>query len=217
MTCWHPKTHPDASPLRRNTKHKLDDADFATLREQFISYLRTEYLYGSAEANASYIRNKFSHTLTLLFLDTYESQWPSFFDDIFTLLKPPPETGVQPLNPHVSLFFFKLLMEMSSEIADQIMKNARLFSAERMARDGRIRDLVRERDAAKINQAVLTIVMDAKEKIDELRVNNVEDKSKLMEEVVDLGIRSFASYVREWCGTLLVAFEANVRGSLGGH
>lgn len=87
-------------------------------------------------------------------------------------------------------------MEISSEIADQIMKNARAFSAERMARDGRIRDLVRERDAAKINQAVLTIVVDAKQKIDQLRANSVEDKSKLMEEVVDLGIRSFASYVR---------------------
>lgn len=181
----------------RKTKAKLSDDDFLTLREQFISYLRSEYLYGSAEANAPYIRNKFSHTLTLFFLATYESQWSDFFDTVFALLKPPPESGVQPLNPQISIFFFKLLLEISSEVADQLLKNARAFDAERMARDARIRDLIREKDAPNINQAVLTIIVAGKEKLDQIRAGQIDGKLTLMEEVVDLGVRAFASYVRE--------------------
>lgn len=161
-----------------------------------MGYLRSEYLYGPAEANAYFIRNKFSWVLTLLCLDTYETQWPEFFDDICALIFPSPESGLQSLNPHVSIFFFKLLMEISSEIADQIMKNARTYNAERVGRDSRIRDLVREKDAPKINNAVLTIVADAKQRIDQMRANNVVDKANFMEEIADLGMRAFASYIR---------------------
>jgi exportin-T len=180
----------------RKTKTKLNDDDFLILREQFISYLRSEYLYGSAETTAPYLRNKFSYTLTLLFLATYESHWPDFFDTIFALLKPPPETGVQPFNSQISIFFFKLLTEISSEVADQLLKNARAFDADRMARDGRIRDLIREKDAPNINQAVLTIIVSGQEKLVRIRAGQLNEKLSLIEEVVDLGVRAFASYVR---------------------
>ncbi|KAG8814048.1 pre-tRNA nuclear export protein [Serendipita sp. 399] len=183
--------------LFRNSKGRLSNEDFATLQEQFMTYLRSEYLYGAAEGVHFFLRNKFSYALTLLFLASYETQWPTFFDDIFLLLKPPPESGVQSLNPHVSNFFFKLILEMSSEVADQILKNARHFSAERMARDGRIRDLVREKDAAKINAAVLAIVIESKQALDQARVENVKVKVSTLEEVVDNGVRAFASYVLE--------------------
>lgn len=178
-------------------KGGLQDEDFTLLRVQFLEYLRTEYLYGSAEAKAPYLRNKFSHTLTLFFLATYETQWPDFFDSIFSMLKPPPETGVPPLNPHVSIFFFKLLLEISSEVADQILKNARIWNVDRMARDGRIRDRLREKHANEINQAVLTIVVAGKQKLDQIRAGELGERIDPAEEVVDLGIRAFASYIRE--------------------
>ncbi|CAG7849531.1 Exportin-T AltName: Full=Exportin(tRNA); AltName: Full=Karyopherin-beta; AltName: Full=tRNA exportin [Serendipita indica DSM 11827] len=180
----------------RNSSGNLPDEDVALLREQLLTYLRMEYLYGPAEGSANYIRNKFSLTLTLLFLVSYEKQWSTFFDDIFTLLKPPPESGAEPFNKHVSIFFFRLVLEISSEVADQVLKNARAFSAERMARDGRIRDLIRSNEAAKINTAVLAIVLEGKQTIDRQRAENPDAIiAPLDEEVVDTGIRAFASYV----------------------
>jgi exportin-T len=184
------------SPFR-NSNGNLAPEDFGTLKEQFLTYLKSEYLYGRAESSAPFIRNKFSQVLTLLFLATYESQWPDFFSDMFALLNPPPDTNIPPLNIHIAIFFFKLVQEISAEVADQLLKNARAFSAERMARDGRVRDLVRERDAQEINTAVLAIVLDAKAKLDQLRAAGGTMQGEPTEELVDLGIRAFASYVRE--------------------
>jgi exportin-T len=181
----------------RNLKGQLDPGDFAILKEQFLTYLKSEYLYGRAESSAPFIRNKFSQVLTLLFLATYESQWPDFFADMFALLNPPPDTNIPPLNVHIAVFFFKLVQEISAEVADQLLKNARTFSAERMARDGRVRDLVRERDAQELNAAVLAIVLDAKAKLDQVRAAGGTTHGEPAEEVVDLGVRAFASYVRE--------------------
>ncbi|KIM27530.1 hypothetical protein M408DRAFT_329975 [Serendipita vermifera MAFF 305830] len=191
----------------RTSKGPLAPDDFATLKEQFLNYLKSEYLYGQAESEAPFIRNKFSHVLTLFFLASYETQWLSFFSDMFALLKPPPDTQIPPLNAHISIFFFKLVQEISAEVADQLIKNARSFTAERMARDGRVRDLVRERDAQEINAAVFAIVVDAKTKLDQVRVaaaggemasasGNLSVEERLAEDVVELGIRAFASYVQ---------------------
>ncbi|PVG04220.1 ARM repeat-containing protein [Serendipita vermifera] len=178
-------------------KAKLDDEAFVTLRDQFLHYLRSEYLFGPSENANYYLRNKFSQVFSLFFLATYESQWPNFFDEIFTLLKPPPESGAKPLNSAISSFFLRLVQEISSEVADQVLKNARSYSAERHARDGRIRDLVRDRDAARINEAVLAIIADAKQRLDQLNAagDQVRKKEAYVEEIVDLGIRAFASYV----------------------
>jgi exportin-T len=106
------------------------------------------------------------------------------------------ESGVAPFNPYVSSFFFRLLIEISSEVADQILKNARIYNTERIVRDTRIRDRVREKDAAAINQAVLTIIAEGKQKLDAIRREQRAENLGETQEVVDLGVRAFASYVR---------------------
>ena len=76
------------------------------------------------------------------------------------------ESTPQPsFNPHLSLLFFHFVIEISEEVADQVIKGARQFSSERHVRDARVRDAVRERDAARINEAVLTIVADYAERL----------------------------------------------------
>jgi exportin-T len=183
------------TPSRHN-KGNLDDDAFHILRDALLSYLQSEYLYGSAEAKAPFLRNKFSHTLSLLFTATYETKWQDFFGSIFSLLRPPADSGTVPFNPHVSIFFFRLLIEISSEVADQILKNARIYNAERVVRDTRIRDRIREKDAAAINQAVLTIVAEGKQRLDAIRRDQRTESLGESQEVVDLGVRAFASYVR---------------------
>ncbi|KAI0091175.1 ARM repeat-containing protein [Irpex rosettiformis] len=181
-----------------NRFEPLEDDAFQLLRQSFISYIQSEYLEGPAEANAVFIRNKFSHTLTLLFLATYLDQWQTFFADLFTLIRPPESTSQSTFNTHVSLLFFHLVLEISGEVADQIIKSARQYDAARHARDTRVRDAVRERDAAAINEAVLTIVADGVERMNRLRKepsSAAERESDTATEVVDWGIRTFASYV----------------------
>lgn len=147
----------------------------------------------------SVLRNKFAHTLTLFFLCTYIDKWPSFFTDFFGLIHPPESTSQTTFNPHVSLLLFHVILEISGEVADQLIKAARQFNTARHARDTRVRDAVRERDAPRINEAVLTIVADGMERMQRFRKNGVapaaERELDSAIEVVDWGIRTFASYV----------------------
>ena len=128
---------------------------------------------------------------------TYLDQWPTFFGDLFTLIRPPESTSQSTFNPHVSLLFFHLVLEISGEVADQMIKSARPYNPARHARDTRVRDAVRERDAAAINEAVLTIVADGVERMSRLRKGDASSEKELdtATEVVDWGMRTFASYV----------------------
>ncbi|KAH9002895.1 ARM repeat-containing protein [Lactarius hatsudake] len=174
----------------------LDEESFATLRQALLEYIRSEYTYGSAESNAPFLRNKFSHTLTLLFLATYLDRWPTFFADLFALMHPAESTSQTSFNPHVSLLFFHFVIEISEEVADQIIKGARQFNTDRHVRDARVRDAVRERDAARINEAVLTIVADYVDRLQVLMKTPTATGRETSEvlEVVDWGIRTFGSY-----------------------
>jgi len=80
-----------------------------------------------------------------------------------------------------------------------MIKSARSYHAQRNARDGKVRDGVRDRDAPSINEAVLTIVAQGAERMNELRKNPAlaTDPKELdhVIEVVDWGVRAFGSYV----------------------
>ena len=137
--------------------------------------------------------------MTLFFLCTYLDQWPTFFTDLFTLIRPQAQSsseGGANFNPHVSLLLFHLILEISGEVADQMLKSARAFNVTRHTRDGKVRDAVRERDAPVINEAVLTIVADAANKLTEARKSNIDSPTiERLVEIVDWGIRAFGSYV----------------------
>ena len=167
---------------------------------RLVHHVRHIHSYSGSgiDEGCSVLRNKFSHTLSLFFLRTYVEQWPTFFTDFFTLISPESPSSSS-FNPHVSLLLFHLILEISGEVADQMLKAARIHNPARHARDGRVRDAVRERDAARINEAVLTIIAANVEKLGKLRSasGSAESRKELeqAEEVVDWGIRTFGSYV----------------------
>ncbi|KAL5504140.1 LOS1 [Sanghuangporus vaninii] len=168
---------------------------FETLRQSLMAYVQSEYVQGTAEAGASFLRNKFSHTLTLFFLCSYLEQWPTFFSDFFSLIQAPSNSGSPGYNPHVSLLLFHLVLEISGEVADQMLKAARQHSSQRHYRDARVRDAVRERDAGRINEAVLTIVAYSAQQLESVRKGATTGNVERLTEVVDWGIRTFGSYV----------------------
>ncbi|KAJ7274411.1 armadillo-type protein [Mycena haematopus] len=179
-----------------NRFEPLDDECFRTIQQSLVAYIQSEYVYGSAEASSPFLRNKFSHTLTLFFLCTYMTpgQWPTFFPDLFSLIRPAQSSSsLEPaFNRHIILLFFHIVLEISGEVADQMLKSARTFNQARQTRDARVRDAVRERDAAGINEAVLTIVSEGAQTMKK----SGESSRELEEaaEVVELGIRTFGSY-----------------------
>jgi exportin-T len=152
------------------------------------------------------LRSKFSHTLSLLFLCTSQTQWTSFFNDLFPLIRTTGSSNIEPsssssinLNTHISILFFQIVLEISGEISDQLLKSARMYHPERHSRDTRVRDLVRERDARGLNDAVVGIVTECLHYVKTLRGNGGLGKEiERFEEVVYWGIKSFASYIREW-------------------
>jgi exportin-T len=117
------------------------------------------------------------------------------------LIRPSDPSSQSTFNRHISLLFFHLVLEISGEVADQLIKAARTFDAERHARDGLVRDAVRERDAARINEAVLTLVVEGTERMDSLRKGSLTPETQrdldAAIEVVDWGVRTFGSYVGE--------------------
>ncbi|KAF7968962.1 hypothetical protein HWV62_28753 [Athelia sp. TMB] len=197
-----------------NRFEPLEEEAFRTLQQSLISYIQSEYLYGSAESSAAFLRNKFSHTLTLFFLCTYVDQWPTFFNDLFALIRPSSSSSVSsssqqppPFNRHISLLFFHIVLEISGEVADNMIKSARNYNAIRNTRDGRVRDAVRDRDAASINEAVLTIVADGAERMGQMRGKGQPITSSSVSlddvvEVVDWGDGTSAEISSEATGML---------------
>jgi exportin-T len=91
-----------------------------------------------------------------------------------------------------------MVLEISGEISDQLLKSARSFNPERHSRDGRVRDLVRERDASSLNDAVVGIVQECLTGLGHIKKSSSGDpaEEKTLEEVVDWGLKAFASYIR---------------------
>jgi exportin-T len=94
-------------------------------------------------------------------------------------------------------------------VADQLLKASRAHNLVRVSRDTRVRDAVRERDASRINEAVLAIISEAAEKMNHQRTVDDQNSRVINDhvEVVDWGIRTFGSYVGE---TISLKFSINL-------
>jgi exportin-T len=134
-------------------------------------------------------------------LCTYPEQWPTFFTSISPLLHASPGSATPTLNPHVTTFFLRLLLEISGEIHDQTIKSARSFVLSRHSRDTNIRDAIRTKDAVGVNSEVIRILEEVTTMLEAVRVGGAPISSSLgqtqLVDLIELAIRAFASYVRE--------------------
>lgn len=149
--------------------------------------------------SSTVIRNKFSHTLALLFISSYPAQWPDFFANFYQLLQarsPSEDPSPTTFNPHVSTLFLRVLIEISGEVADTILKGAREFTEERHRRDVVLRDHIRDRDSKTISDAVLTIISDNESHLVAIRNGTESGNAVTMEELIALAVRAFAGLIR---------------------
>jgi hypothetical protein len=100
-------------------------------------------------------------------------------------------------NLHVSSLFFHVLIEISGEVADTILKGAREFAEDRHRRDGVVRDQIRERDSKGISEAVLAIISDSEMHLVSRREKKELDDQQSLEDIIGLAIKAFACLIRE--------------------
>ena len=134
---------------------KVLQADLLSVKEQVVAYLRQNYGPGTTPTTDSNgIQNKFSQTLTCLFITLYPSEWTTFFDDLLdlTVMKSPTlsaqDTAVG------TLLYLKIVTSIHDVIADVMPSR----SYEEQQRDNALKDLIRERDVQKIASSWQTIL-----------------------------------------------------------
>lgn len=99
------------------------------------------------------MRNKFSYTLTLVFLRLYPSPVPDFLRPFLAILASPSS------NAQSTLLTLHLLSEIAAEIHDPLLKSSRAYTVERTNRDAAVRDGLRAQgDAKAVVDGLLNVV-----------------------------------------------------------
>ncbi|EJU04760.1 Xpo1-domain-containing protein [Dacryopinax primogenitus] len=175
---------------------ELSPAVFRPLQVTFTPYIESEYINGTAESGAPYLRNKFSHTLALLFTRSYPDLWPTFITDLIGAMRTIPGSGGSQgtaLNLNLCTLMLRVLNEVSGEIADQTVRGARTFSIGRQNRETRLKHNVREKDASNVITALVTVVTEGLDRLDSQGGESAEREQ--VQELVTLAVQTFASYV----------------------
>lgn len=99
------------------------------------------------------MRNKFSYTLTLVFLRLYPSPVSDFLRPFLSILSSPSS------NSQSTLLTLHLLSEIAAEIHDPLLKSSRAYTVERTNRDAAVRDGLRAQgDAKAVVDGLLSVV-----------------------------------------------------------
>lgn len=123
---------------------KLDRQELVYARDNIREYIQRQYSGSSGSADNTALQNKLTQTLTYLFAYLYDSEWSSFFDDFFSLAGDASTLGNA--NPSGTVLCLRVLRSVHDEIADVLI----IRSPEEQKRNTELKDLIRQRDAAKI-------------------------------------------------------------------
>lgn len=135
---------------------QLNAPGLAYLRDSILAYVLTTYRGAHAEQNLDtlVIQNKFIQTITNLFTSLYASGWKSFFDDLLSLTSK--ENSSARDNAPGVIFYLRILNSVHDEIADVLIPR----SPEEQRESNILKDLVRERDVAKITSSWQDILVE---------------------------------------------------------
>lgn len=136
------------------------------------------------------MRNKVAHSLALLFIALYPTLQtpmqplgtPSLLRPFLSLLKPT-------RTAQTSLLILRTLVEINEEVHDTLLKSARPSTADRNARDTKLRDDVREQEAAVMHETVLGVWEEALGRLD-------GGEGPEWSDVVEGAVKAYTGYVR---------------------
>ncbi|KAK4193639.1 armadillo-type protein [Podospora australis] len=116
----------------------LDGSSLLFLKQSLLEYIGRTFGGGQEQVDPPSLQNKLTQTLTYLFVFLYKQGWESFIDDFLALAR---EDHI----PGVSLYL-RVLGSIHDEIADLMLSR----QGNEAKRNAELKDLVRERDMAKI-------------------------------------------------------------------
>ncbi|RKP27159.1 armadillo-type protein [Syncephalis pseudoplumigaleata] len=140
--------------------NELQPDQVGQLRQAFLSFIQQEYASNAASTTTEnepiFIRNKFAHTLVLLFARTYLNGWSSFFTDLLSLLAAmsPSSSGEATLAPRLVDFLMRVWMSIDEECVSILVPH----SKEELDRNTHIKDRMREGDIQLLAQHWLQII-----------------------------------------------------------
>jgi hypothetical protein len=179
----HESGHETWPSLRRPTggNETRTDIDTAPTLSLSLAHARTVQ---------SLMRNKLAHSLALLFIALYPSlqtpmqpsSTPSLLGPYLSLLKPT-------RNSQTSLLLLRTLVEINEEVHDTLLKSARPATADRTERDNKLRDEVREKEAATLHNTVVAVWEEALGRLD-------GGEGAGWTEVVEGAVKAYSGYVR---------------------
>src|SRR5271168_1337343 len=95
------------------------------------------------------LHNQVAHSLTLLFVLSYTTTWPSFFDDCLALTQKSASRG-HAFEPFSTSIFLKALSMIDEEVADALYTSTKKAGDQRINTE--IKDQIRAYDVRKISR-----------------------------------------------------------------
>jgi exportin-T len=126
-------------------EHRLDEQSLAYIKDTLMTHVRQSYAPGSTTADTPHIQNKLMQTMSYLFAALYATSWQSFFDDFRALAGD--QATIGNVNTTTTVLYLRMLGQVHDEIADQLVAR----SEDEKKRNSDLKDMIRNRDAAKIS------------------------------------------------------------------
>lgn len=149
-----------------------------------------------------YLRNKLSVIITLIFIELYPREWPSFFDNIISLLI---NSCGTPREHIMTDFFLRICLAIDDEVVNQLL----VRNNEELQRNTTIKDAMREGDVSKLVNIWFQLLYSHSKIGTELIQTNFGRNEKNSEFAVVV-LSLFAKYV-SWIDIQLVIIESFVR------
>ncbi|GAA5912917.1 Ran GTPase-binding protein LOS1 [Sporobolomyces salmoneus] len=179
----------------------LSPEALAMLQSSMFDYFQREYISGPAENGVAFLKNASVNLAAQVFVHTYPSIAPNFLSSFLALLRTYPSSSSAstssppPLNPQTTDLLLRLLHEISLEIGDAQLRLNK--PAARLAKDGELRDAIRQRDAVAIAGAVWEIIAEAVEGVEKQEEGDskIGLKGKTARDVGEMAVRVAGDYV----------------------
>ncbi|KAI9847879.1 MAG: pre-tRNA nuclear export protein [Thelocarpon superellum] len=137
---------------------QLDEAGMREVKESLMGYVRRVYAGGDSDGGGGVdivsIQNKFTQTLTYLFTALYPEHWQAFFDDFLALTIPVDGGGPGVGSLAGVVLYLRVTGAVHDEIADILVPH----TPDEQKRNTLLKDLVRQRDAARVAQSWLELL-----------------------------------------------------------
>ncbi|KAG9296389.1 hypothetical protein G9A89_014981 [Geosiphon pyriformis] len=197
-----PKSTPEArmfalqvlEDVLQNRFNSLQAAEAHYIRTTLMDFVKSEYVIGNGEegefsTEPPYLKNKFAHSLTLLFLQLYTSSWRGFFDEFLLFLRTN-TTGTKKTNARAIDLFLRVLTSIDEEVANIVVPRGK----DENNRNTIIKDTMRIDDVQKITSILYELL---------------KDYSETNKEIVESCLKIIGYYIA-WIDISLIVNEAYI-------